>query len=418
MSGGRTLSRAAALRRVLSLLACLCFWAGAAAAESIMEMSHPGESLLPLDAHTLALGGAAEARWDLLSGLPISPAQLLALDGVTFSTVLQMRRALRDLETGNWDETRQDFPAFQVSASLPGGLRLGAGYRADMRSRGSFTRAVTTDEVAYDLHFEQSGGLNRFPLSLALPLGTWLRLGVGLNLFRGNLKQEWLFDFEHDLEAYYPDLDYHDRKVQRQASWHGTGVVLGLQAQPLAMLAASLRWEGPADLSGEETIEIAGDEAIETRSLGGRMPARWGAGLAFELPYGAVASMQWDHENWSSYESPLNDDKLQDVDCFSLGLEWARERELRDRRAGRQLPLRLGLRLDEQPMPDPLTGRRVAERLISLGTGIEVQAGRGSVDLTIFRQSLSVEGGEGETRWGLALGLRTSEIWQKRTVQY
>ena len=127
----------AARIRAAALFACLCA-ATVARAESLFELTPPGEPLLALDAHAIALAGASEARWHLESGLPSNPAQLVAIDGVSFATVIQWRRGLRDLEGAgaNWDETRQDFPAFQISAAFPRGIRFGAGYRADLRSRG------------------------------------------------------------------------------------------------------------------------------------------------------------------------------------------------------------------------------------------------------------------------------------------
>jgi hypothetical protein len=401
---------------LLVLLAALAL-ASSAAAESLWEMALPGEPMIPLDAHSLALGGATHARWDFKSGLPENPAQLAGLDGVTFSTVIQLRRAQRDIAGETWDETRQDFPGFQVSATLPGGLSLGAGYRAALRARGSFRETRYLEDFSYDLHYDQEGTLNRFPIDLALDLGSQLRLGAGLTLHRGKLEQEWIFDFPSDPFA-DSDFEYQDRRVRRQAEWRGTSPILGLQARPLDRLGASFYWEGEASLSGEERIETAGEDDVETRMLAGRMPARWAAGLAWRLRPQILLSAQWDHEDWSQYESPLPIEDLYDVDRYSLGLEWTRKPERSDRRRHYSYPLRLGLRLGNQPRPDPLGGGKVEERLIALGTGIAVQEGRGAVDLTLYWQQYNVDDGEGETRWGLALGLRTSEIWKKRSMPF
>jgi hypothetical protein len=393
-----------------------------ARAESLLELLPPGEPLLPMDAHVIALGGAAEARWELESGLPSNPAQLMAIEGVSFATVLQLRRGLRDLagEQADWDETRQDFPAFQISATLPRGVHLGLGYRADLRSRGAYSLTVpfTLDAGLtqhYALHYTQSGGLSRFPLSVALQLGEDYRAGIGLDLCRGSLSQEWVYDFPN-AQSGDADLGYQDRRVRRQASWYGTGLVLGLQARPLgAATVFSLRWEGGSDLSGDSQIETAGESDLELATLGGRMPARWAVGTARHLPRGTTVSLQYEHEAWASYEAPLPGSPLADVDRLCLGVEWQGEAGAR---GARRPPLRLGLRLGNWPAPDPVTGSEVRETSLSLGTGFDLPAGRGSLDVAGFWQQLGMDGGESERRLGLALSLRTSETWTRRTQPY
>jgi len=407
-------------RAVLALaLVLLAAPQGGARAESVWEMGTPGEPLLALDAHALALGGAAEARWDLESGLPANPAQLPALEGFTFSTVIQLRRAWRDLGGGDtWDETRQAFPAFQVMMPLPRGLRLGLGYRADTRSRGSFTLPVDIGEVAYELDYYQEGGLHRFPLSLAWEPTDRLRLGLAASLLRGKLEQEWIWDFPGGSVYDNPDLNYRDRRARRLADWHGTGAILGVQAKLPRGIQASLRYETAADMEGEERVETAGVDATSTRPLSGHMPASWGAGLAAPVGDDLIVSLQWDYTDWDTYLSPVAADPLEDVGRAALGLEYFIRQERRRPLPPREIPVRVGLRLGRLPRRDPLTGERVAEMLLSLGTGVDVQEGRGSIDLALFWQRLTVDGGEGENRWGLALSLRTSEIWMKRTTPF
>jgi hypothetical protein len=409
----------------LVLIACLALAAAPGArAESLLELLPPGEPLLPLDAHAIALGGAAEARWDLESGLPANPAQLVGIDGVSFATVLQVRRGLRDLAGpgADWDETRQDFPAFQISAALPRGLRLGIGYRADLRSRGSYHYSVPFplegETQHYVVRYAQSGGLSRFPFSLALPLGERYRAGVGLNLYRGNLSQEWTYDFPNPTSG-DPDLGYQDRKVRRQASWYGTGLALGLQAQPLDPATVfSLRWDGGADLRGDAQEETAGEDDVRVSRVDGRMPARWALGAARRLPRGALGSVQWEHEAWTDYRAPAGSAKLSDVDRLCLGLEWFWGQAPAPGREGRQLPLRLGLRRGNWPAADPISGAEVTETTVSLGTGFDLPAGRGSLDLAFYWQALGMDAGESERRFGLALSLRTTETWSRRAQPF
>lgn len=410
--------------RLLALLAALIL-AAPAGAESLLELLPPGEPLLPLDAHAIALGGAAEARWDLESGLPANPAQLMAIDGVSFATVLQMRRGQRDLPAGaRWDETRQDFPAFQISAALPHGLRLGLGYRGDLRSRGAYSVTVPYDLDAgltdhYALHYVQDGSLSRFPISLAFAPDPRLRLGLGLNLYRGSLNQEWLYDFPNATDD-DPDLGYQDRKVRREGSWRGTGLALGLQAQPVgAATTLSLRLDSGADLKGSRRIETAGEADLSEARLAGELPLRWALGLSQRLPRGTLISLQWDHEAWSDYAAPLGGGTaLRDIDRFALGLEWLWGEVIAGGKPHHQLPLRLGLRVGDWPGPDALSGGAVRETLLSAGTGIDLPAGRGSVDFTLFWQRLAIEGAESERRLGFALSLRTTETWTRRTQPF
>lgn len=410
--------------RLLALLAALTL-AAPAGAESLLELLPPGEPLLPLDAHAIALGGAAEARWDLESGLPANPAQLMAIDGVSFATVLQMRRGLRDLPAGgSWDETRQDFPAFQISAALPHGLRLGLGYRGDLRSRGAYSISVPYDldeglTDHYALHYVQDGNLSRFPISLAFAPDPRYRFGLGLNLYRGSLNQEWLYDFPNATGG-DPDLGYQDRKVRREGSWRGTGLALGVQAQPLGTATTlSLRLDSGAGLRGSSRLETAGETDLSEAKLSGDLPLRWALGVSQRLPRGTLVSLQWDHEAWSDYAAPLGGDAdLDDIDRFALGLEWLWGEARATGRTHRQLPLRLGLRVGDWPGPDALSGGGVRETMLSAGTGIDLPAGRGSVDLALFWQRLSIEGAESERRIGFALSLRTTEAWTRRTQPF
>lgn len=416
-------------RRLLALLVALASvqalaLAAPVGAESLLELLPPGEPLLPLDAHAIALGGAAEARWDLESGLPANAAQLMAIDGVSFATVLQMRRGLRDLPGGlRWDETRQDFPAFQISAALPHGLRLGIGYRGDLRSRGAYSLTVPYDlddglTDHYALDYVQDGSLSRFPVSLAFAPHERYRVGLGLNLYRGSLNQEWLYDFPAGTSG-DPDLGYQDRKVRREGSWRGTGLALGLQAQPLGPATTfSLRLDGGADLKGSSRIETAGETDLSESTLSGELPLRWALGVAQRLPQGVALSLQWDHEAWSDYAAPLAGADLRDVDRLALGLEWTGRENAAAGRATRRLPLRLGLRVGDWPGPDALGGKAVRETLLSAGTGIDLPAGRGSLDLAAFWQRLAIDGGDSERRFGLALSLRTTEPWTRRTQPF
>ena len=388
-----------------------------ARAESLGELQAPGLPLLPLDAQSLGLGGATEARWDLPSGLPANPAQMLALEGVTFSTVLQLRKASSDIGGVDWSETRQNFPAFQVSAALPRGLRFGVGFRADLRSRGSFDQGVDLGELSYTQSFSQEGGLHRFPLTLAAPIGERLRLGMGIALLKGNLKEEWWWHSFRDAEGLI-DGSFEERRSRRLASWHGTSLVLGAQMRPRPGYAASLRWESPADLTGTSIRETAGEDDSAGVTLDGHMPGRWGAGLSLPLPGGGFASAQWDHEDWANWESPLATVELRSVDRFGFGAAWSLGRKSGPWGERRSVPLRFGVRFGDYPAPDPIGGGDVTERLIGLGSGFVIQDGRGAVDVTFFLQRLESGGREFENRWGLALSLRTSEIWQKRTQPF
>ncbi|MBM4118130.1 hypothetical protein FJ251_10400 [bacterium] len=408
-------------RRAAGLLLALAL-AAPAGAESLLELLPPGEPLLPFDAHAIALGGAAEARWDLESGLPANPAQLVAIDGVSFATVLQMRRGLRELPSGaDWDETRQDFPAFQISAALPRGLRLGVGYRGDLRSRGAFSLQVPFDLDAVDhyaLRYVQDGSLARFPISFAFALAERYRLGLGLNLYRGSLNQEWLYDFPSATGG-DPDLGYQDRKVRREGSWRGTGLALGLQAQPFGPATTlSLRLDSGADLKGSSRIETAGEAAVSEAAVAGELPLRWALGLARRLPRGTLVSLQWDHEQWSDYRAPLGAVPLRDVDRLALGLELLWSEVPPASRPQRRLPLRLGLRVGDWPGPDAFTGAAIRETLLSAGTGIDLQSGRGSLDLTVFWQRLAIGDATSERRLGVALSLRTSETWTRRSQPF
>ena len=389
-------------------------------AESPIELSQPGEPLLSLDAAGLALGGAGEARWNLQSGLPANPALLAGLDGVTFSTVLQFRQTRRDTSGVLWTENRQDFPAFQFTLALPAGWRLGLGYRSILRNRGSYTLHELLEDLpegeedwdgSYELGLKQEGGLSSFPISLAWQANSKLRLGLALSLLRANLFQEWDYDFPADSELY-------DRRVKREADWHGTTVDVGTQMRLGSDFGLSLLYRSGCDLSGLNRIEIAGQDDAEESILEGRYPASWSTGLSWTPGTRTFFSTGWEHQAWSDYESPIKSETLQDVDRFSFGIEWQWVQARRGLRPERRIPFRFGLRIGNFPGEDPVLGGEVRELLYSFGTGFMVQDGKGSVDLAVFLQDLDAGGVAAETRWGLALSLRTSEKWKRRTLPY
>jgi len=373
-----------------------------------------------MDASKLALGGAGESRWDLQDGLPTNPALLAGLDGVTFSTVLQFRQARRDSGVGTWKENRQDFPAFQFTLAFPAGWRLGLGYRARLRNRGSYSlseRMIDLPEGEsdwdgrYELDLVQEGGLSSFPISLAWQASPRLRLGLALSLLRANLFQEWSYRFPEGSGLY-------DRKVKRQADWHGSAVDFGAQARLGSNWGLSLLYRGGSDLSGLNRIEIAGQAGAADSSLAGSYPASWSAGLTWASGRRIMLSAAWNHLAWSRYRSPIPSEELQDVDQLSLGLEWRWIRPRKGLRSEQSLPFRFGFRLGKFPGTDPLLGGELREKLLSLGTGFKVQGGKGSLDLAVFLQGLDSGGLPAETRWGLALSLRTSEKWKRRTLPY
>jgi len=392
-----------------------------AVAESPLELSHPGEPLLSMDAHSLGLGGSGEARWSVQTGLPSNPALLAGLDGVTFSTVLQFRQARRDTMSGEtWTENRQDFPAFQFTLALPAGWRIGLGYRSMLRNRGSYALEGLLDDLpgdeddwdgSYDLHLRQEGGQGAFPLSLAWQARSDLRLGLAISLLRGNLLQEWEYRFPDSSGLY-------DRKVKRQADWHGTQIDLGAQFRLNSTIALSMLYRGGGDLTGTSLIEIAGQTDPEESSLEGRYPSSWSGGLSWAPSRKHIFSTSWEHTSWSDYESPVLAEALYDVDRFSAGYEWKWIRPRKGLRPERLIPFRLGFRFGRFPGAEPILGGRVRELLYSFGTGFTVQDGKGSVDIAVFLQDLDAAGAASETRWGLALSLRTSEKWKRRSLPY
>ncbi|MDP6418828.1 MAG: hypothetical protein QF492_06720 [Candidatus Krumholzibacteria bacterium] len=402
--------------------------ASLALAESPIELQLPGEMLLNGDAHDLALGGSAEARWDLASGLPSNPALLASLDGVTYASVLQFRIASRDTIGGTWKEGRQDFPAFQFTLALPKDWRLGIGYRSLFRTRASYSLSGVVEDVpegdwdgSYQTHLSQSGGQGSFPISLAWAWKNHLRLGADLSLLRGNLLQEWEYDFPAEASGIY------DRKIRRSAEWSGTQWGAGLQARPAEGFSLSLHYRGESNLQGEQSEEVSGEEEDTPTGLEGVFPASWSAGLAWKLPgtqclgslrTNLVLSANWLQQSWSQSSLPLTTGKLRDLSRLGLGLEWNFLLPRVGLREERNIPLRLGFRHANLPTLDPLEGSYLEEILWSLGTGFKVQDGKGDCDLAFFLQEYQASGKRVEFRWGMALSLRSTEKWKRRTHHF
>jgi len=213
---------------------------------------------------------------------------------------------------------------------------------------------VLGGEVVYLLEFQQTGLLRNYNLSLARKFGEWLSLGIGVNYVAGSMEKTVVENM------FFNEVTISDRKKHDFTGFYVNGGLAADVDEKLTIAAvfrtpytkkadseSKLRYDSPL---GNTDIRI--DAAAKTKY---KQPLVLGFGVDYRFfPQLRVAS-DVSYFHWSSYSVTYFGEKIKrefkDIVKVSGGLEYMGSLRLFQQNI--QVPLRVGLSYDPQPVKDP-----------------------------------------------------------------
>ena len=209
-------------------------------------------------------------------------------------------------------------------------------------------------ELLYLLEFQQSGLLRNYNLSIARSLGKWFSFGIGLNYVSGELVKGIIENM------YYSGVTISDQKTHDFKGFYLNGGVVAGVTERLTIAAvfrtpyskqaeseSSLRYDSP---QGDTDIRI--EVAAENKY---KQPLILGVGVDYRLSPELRVASDVSYFNWSSYSGTYFDEEIQrefkDIIKVSGGFEYVASLRLFQR--DMQVPLRIGMSYDPQPVKEP-----------------------------------------------------------------
>jgi hypothetical protein len=406
-STGRRRTAAALVAGASLLLAVV---PGAGAGESVFSLQFLGYRVESPDPRARGLGALGVALDDAQTALSLNPASLAALRSMTLSLMGGgIRRTSRD---GTLEEQRNDTSFPHVRAALPvsRNVVLSLGAMTLRHYRSGFTLPETNvAAVAYHYDFEREGSLYEFPLGIAAALRPWLHVGATLDVVLGTVDETWTTKSDSLLAL----------RTRRRDSFDGVGMTLGCIAQPLPRLRLGVSWSPGVrlDVTTRTTIEdsrIGVVSALRDTSVEdtANLPGTIRLGAAAELGRAWLLTGDWQWRDWTDFDGRL-------YGAESVGTESRAGGgvEYHPRAAGLAGRLAYRLGVSRSTWPQRLGGDPVHETTVHLGTGFNLRADTGRLDLALeyTRAGDLARNGYEENRWSFWLGLNGQEIWRRKS---
>ena len=347
---------------------------------SVQGFGYPGGQL---STQALATGGAM-AEFDPQS--PLNPAALgvgrRALVYVQYDP--EFRRV--SLPGSNVSTTTARFPLFAVSGRY-GKATFGLAFSSyvDRTWTNTFvdTQVVSGEKIGSRLTASSAGGISDLRAAMSWTFTPRFTIGIGAHAFPGENRTSIGRVFDDSLK-------FGNFSSSSTMAYNGAAVSVGVVAVPVNHLnvAASARFGG--------TLRIRmGDSTV----LGeGRVPGRYGVGLAYDGLPGTVFSARFNTERWSDLKG-LGSPGLQlhDATEAAAGVET-----IGPRFGGQTTVLRLGYR--DRGLPFSADANPVKERSINGGVGLPVARGYMAIDLGVAH-AVRTSGAISETGWIVSVGL-------------
>jgi hypothetical protein len=328
----------------------------------------------------------AIAEIDPLS--PVNPASI-ALIGSRL-IYFQLEPEFRTVTTANGSErtTTSRYPV--VFGALPIGrgwvLSLGSSTLLDRTATTTFNTTQFlngTDSVPMSTKFKVDGAMNDVRLALAWSPASWLKLGVGAHALAGH-------NLVSVTQSFADSTTFATFTQQRILGFSGGAASAGIElSSKLFSAAISGRAGGNVNLHSEDTLLATG-----------KVPAHYGASLAFTgIPNSAIA-IRTAHDNWSSLNS-LGSADLKGVDAWdtSVGADIAGPKF-----SDRTIFLRAGFR--DRTLPFQADLHDVKEQSFTGGLGTMFANGRVVGDLAVIRANRTADGLDAsEHAWTVSIGL-------------
>jgi len=390
------------VRAVLLLtLVALASTVASVQAESLFSQSFFGRNAFMADARVEGRGGAGLAYQDTLTALVTSPAQLTDLHRVTLSMVIQLGYMDARDRSGQRRHYEFNTPNFGIVLPIGPWFSFGTGFRAQRSTQWTLTRESAASPPDEDPPIQETlqrdGTLFDLPLELGVRVSHHIRLGVGLLVTRGSIRQRWSAAVPSGASPLDTREDVYKAQVPE--------------------FAASLLDIGPFSFAGFYVPSRSAKVEIQRRGVSAEsnqnstrtdlLPVRYGVGFRMQLPW--HWSIGADHKvtQFPLYQgretyvnAPLYDE---------LEIRAGLERDGNSRGRDKRWPWRLGgyyrtwhYYLENEP---------ITEFGFTLGTGIPIKTNTSRMDIAIawgqvgklglngaqesfFRVMLSITGGE------------------------
>jgi hypothetical protein len=374
--------------RSTAVMAVLTFGvAASAAAQSLTSVRGPGYPLLPADARTALMGGLGVGLQGLASPLTNPAAHARATRRGAVVAVEAIERNVRlGQEEDDIGTTR--FPLIQLVFPA-GAVVLNAGYGGYLDQSWGLSRQGEQElggvPVGVTDVMRSEGGVGRFQVGAAMPIGSRLGVGAAVGLHMGSQRLEYSRRFDGEtgsiLDPYAETLSWRYRGPMAQ---------VGVQWDPadIVRVGASVTWAGT--LVGEPV-----EGRAERRELD--LPLQVAAGASGVLVPGLLAAVSGRWSGWSvtDHEAiglPGAAPGGASRDTWELGggLEWAPVRPA----ARRTYPLRVGAQVRQ--LPFPFAGEAPTEWFAGAGAGLRIGTDPrnplGSLDLAVQRGTRTAAG--------------------------
>jgi hypothetical protein len=350
----------------------------AATGEPAAVLANPA-LLFSLPRFGLGLGGSLQSA-SLLKYGPVNTGIFLT-DGPLFLTVPAADSLIFTARGGRW--------------ALAAGLSLAEIHDRPTTEYASESRGI----VQYRVRFEQTGILRVFSLSAGYRLGPRWSLGLGLNYASGSrdrsFREEWTAS----------RITITDEKSEKQTGFYLQGGVVW-EPGPKLRLAAVLRAPYGRNVNRRSRVAYASPALPDGIVISGQAEDRvsqplavgLGGRLGISSRLAAFADLVW--SDWPSYEVRWFEGRekrdFKGVLKAGLGLEYGLRFGLFGAQA--EMPVRLGLSHDPQPMKTPSSSYLG----VTTGLGLRWRGFRLDLGLLASRESGSGDGLRG-TRAALSL---------------
>jgi hypothetical protein len=374
------------MHKIAITLALVAFGAPALRAQGTLSTQGFGYPPGQVSTQAASMGGGL-GETDPFS--PLNPAALAGWlrSGLYFQYSPEYRSVSANGATDHTMTAR--FPLMQGALTLGRRTVIGVSWstlldRTWQTERTGFMRSTaSSDSVPFTETFKSAGAINDVRLGVAYQVLRSLWVGVGGHVFTG--------DDQLAISRVSPDTSFFAPFAQSsQFSYSGTGASGGVVWQPMSAitLGASGRVGG--------TIKSFRGDTIITR---GKVPKRFGAGVAITAAPGIVLAARADWNGWSSLAS-LGRERAPDEPPLGVTDAWdiGGGVEVRGPSVlGASLPLRVGFR--HRTLPFTVSGTDVRENALTFGLGVPLARGRSRFDFGLERARRSAVDGVTERAW-------------------
>lgn len=384
----------------------LVLMAGTARAQSIFGLNFIGEHRFRGGARERSLAFSTLALPDSSGALTANTASLADLGEVTFSLfeVSNLSRIRTEEESIN--QNRFQLPSVMIAVPLRKGIVLGLGYRTRFQGRGDFSYEHDVTGVSNPLDvYKLRSTLFTAPLSLSYRVTGRIRVAGELQIERGSINDE--------VTVYFPREEFDPVRSRRDRSFSGTSWSASVLFTVHPRIHIGAVFDDRVSYTVREDFSFSRNDFDSTGSYDFELPLAFGAGIAL-----GITDRWWFTSNYWTRQAPRPDGfsqlegSLQDERMIAFGLE---RRRSADGGFLSRIPLRLGYYEDRWHLEFP-PGEGVTARFVTLGTGVPVPGGPGSVDISFeLGQIGSIDSnGLDERVMRIGIGLNVSEPWSRR----